>query len=133
MVENINENEKENENIKYEDNPEGVNISEFPKFIKLLPDGNYKIEMRKINEIKRKYEYFVLEDMDYRKLKHLIDRSKNAKGETVPEKLDELMIQNAIIYPEVTSDDLDEMKSSDMFRLKGAINLVYDIDSFLRG
>ncbi len=118
-------------NEEYKNNPDGVKIEGFPEFITLLNDGNYKIEMRQIEGIKNKFDYFILEDIPSRKFNQLCDRSKNSKGEIQQDKLDELLIQNAILYPEIKENDIEELKTSEMFRLRKAINIIYDIESFL--
>jgi hypothetical protein len=79
-------------------------------FIEILPDGNYKITMRKIKQIKNKYDYFLVEDISGRKLKQLQDRAKNSKGETVVEKLHKnCLLQNAVLYPVMSDTEYDNL------------------------
>lgn len=120
-----------NEKLDYSKNPIGTKIEGFPEFITLLEDGNYKVEMRKIKGVKTTFDYLVLEDIKHSKLKKLVDRAKKPNGEVSAEKLDELMIENAIVFPEVNQEVIEDMKSSEIFRLKKAINVVYDTESFL--
>ncbi len=122
---------KMEEKLDYSSDPQGSVIEGFPEFITLLEDGNYRIEMRKIKGIDNNFDYIILEDMKNSKLKMLIDRSKNSKGDVSAEKLDELLVENAILYPKLTKDQIDDMKASEIFRLKKAINTVYDTESFL--
>lgn len=137
MMKEVNEEQIEQTNnintqnsIDYSCNPHGDKIDGFPDFIEILEDGNYKITMRQIKQIKNKYDYFIVEDISGRKLKQLQDRAKNSKGETVVEKLQELLMQNAILYPILSDTEFDELKSSEILRLGNAINLIYDVQSF---
>ena len=132
MIQEVNEEkiEQKSEGIDYSSNPQGERIDGFPEFIEVLPDGNFKVTMRQIKQIKNKHDYFIVEDISGRKLKQLQDRSKNSKGEMVAEKLQELLIQNAILYPEMSDTEYDSLKSSEILRLGNAINLIYDVQSF---
>jgi len=138
MMKEVNEEQIEQTNdvvntpnrVDYSCNPQGDKIDGFPDFIEILPDGNYKVIMRKIKQIKNKYDYFIVEDISGRKLKQLQDRAKNSKGETVVEKLQELLIQNAVLYPVMSDTEYDNLKSSEILRLGNAINIIYDVQSF---
>lgn len=123
---------KEQNSIDYSTNPCGEKIEEFPDFIEILNDGNYKVIMRQIKNIPNCYPYFIVEDIDGEKMKKLQDRSKKYDGELDTDKLQDLIIQNAILYPQLTIEQINKMKYSQIMRLSKAINMIYDVESFLK-
>jgi len=42
----------------------------------------------------------------------------------------ELLIQNAELYPVMSDTEYDNLKSSEILRLGNAINIIYDVQSF---
>lgn len=103
----------------------GERIEGLPDNVTLLSDESFKIRYRDGT-------YFIFEDIPAEKIEQLTKiATLDGQREFDENKFLRIFVSNVCAYPKFTDDELRKMKSSKWIFLRGAVQKVYNLDSFL--